>query len=348
MRASRLLLLSLAALAACSKAPASHRPAAAAATSAPAPGGDAVVAEIDGQPILASELEQKAEGRLGRLRQEEYEIRKQVLDDLIWEKLLAREAAAQKVSTDALVAREIDAKASTMPDAQVETVYEQNKERFAGQSKAEAVARIRSVLQQRAQQQRRAEYEQELRQKTKIAIRLAPPRAAVEVPAGSPSAGPADAPVTIVEFTDYQCPYCHRAQSTMDEVMSRYKGKVRLVHRDFPLEGHPRAFPAARAARCAGEQGRFWEYHHSLMTKNGSLDDVDLADRAKAADLDPAKFGACIASQRHDEEIRASFAQGEALGVTGTPAYFINGRLLSGARPFESFAEIIDSELAGG
>ena len=118
------------------------------------------------------------------------------------------------------------------------------------------------------------------------------------------------------------------------------------MHLDFPLEGHPRAFPAARAARCAGEQGRFWEYHRSLMTENGSLDDVDLTARAKKAGLDAAKFGACIGSQHNDEAIRASFVQGESLGVTGTPAYFINGRLLSGARPVESFAEVIDSELA--
>jgi len=348
MRASRLLLVPcLAALAACSKAPSSRPAGGAPATAAPLPGGNAVVAEIDGQAILASELDQKVEGRLGRLRQEEYEIRRQALDELIQERLLAKEAAARNLSTEALVAREVDAKASTLPDGQVEAVYEQNKGRFAGQSRQEAVARIRTVLAQRAQQQRRAEYEQELRQKAKIAIRLAPPRTAVEVPAGSPATGADDAPVTIVEFTDYQCPYCHRAQATVDEVLSRYKGKVRLVHRDFPLEGHSRAFPAARAARCAGEQGRFWEYHRSLMTVNGSLDDVDLTGRAKAAGLDPAKFGACIGSQRHDEEIRASFAQGEALGVTGTPAYFINGRLLSGARPVESFAEVIDQELAG-
>ena len=78
--------------------------------------------------------------------------------------------------------------------------------------------------------------------------------------------------MTIVEFTDYQCPYCHQAQATIDEVLSRYQGKVRLVHLDFPLDGHSEAVPAARAARCAGEQGKFWEYHHNLMTQNGSLE----------------------------------------------------------------------------
>ncbi|MFO0763231.1 MAG: thioredoxin domain-containing protein [Byssovorax sp.] len=350
MRASRLAFassLALAALAACSRPQASRTPPAAQATPAAAKGGDTVVAEVDGAPILAAELDRKAEARLTRLRQEEYEIRKQALDELVAEKLLAKEAAARKVSPEELVEKEVDAKAAGLSAAQVETIYEQNKDRFAGQSRAEAVERIRTVLLQRARESRRAQLDQELRQTARVAVLLAPPRAAVEIPPGSPATGAEDAPVTIVEFTDYQCPYCHRAQSTVEEVLKRYAGKVRLVHLDFPLEGHSRAFPAARAARCAGEQGRFWEYHRSLMTENGSLDDVDLTARAKKAGLDAAKFGSCIGSQHNDEAIRAAFAQGESLGVTGTPAYFINGRLLSGARPVESFAEVIDSELAG-
>src|SRR5437867_2170959 len=89
------------------------------------------------------------------------------------------------------------------------------------------------------------------------------------IPASAPTLGPEGAPVTIVEFTDYQCPFCHRAQATIDQVMSTYAGKVQLVHRDFPLEGHPQAFPAARASRCAGEQGTFWDYHRSLMGAPG-------------------------------------------------------------------------------
>ena len=151
-----------------------------------------------------------------------------------------------------------------------------------------------------------------------------------------------------MEFTDYQCPYCHRAQDVIDQVLSRYSGKVRFVHLDFPLDGHAGAIPAARAARCAGEQGKFWEYHRSLMTAPGSLDEADLKARATALRLDQGGFGACLSSSRHDDAIQASLRQGEELGVTGTPAYFVNGRMLSGARPVEAFTELIDSELAGG
>jgi len=148
-----------------------------------------------------------------------------------------------------------------------------------------------------------------------------------------------------VEFTDYQCPYCHQAQGVMDQVLQRYSGKVRLVHLDFPLDGHPGAFPAARAARCAGDQGKFWEYHHSLMTSPGAFDDADFKGRASGLGLDASSFGRCLSSSRHDPAIRASLEQGEGLGVTGTPAYFVNGRMISGARPVESFAEVIDAEL---
>jgi protein-disulfide isomerase len=311
----------------------------------PAVSGVGVVAEVNGAPILASELEEKVAGRLARLRQEEYEIRRQTLDELIAERLVATEAAKRKVSADELLRQEVDAKTVAMPPAQVEAIYEQNKERFAGQTRADALARIRDVVGGRAKAERRAAYERELRDAARVAVRIEAPRTAVEVPAGAPSTGPADARVTIVEFTDYQCPYCHRAQAVVDQLLARYSGKVRFVHMDFPLDGHPRALPAARAARCAGEQGKFWEYHRGLMTAPGLLDDADLKGRASALGLDASAFSACLSSPRHDEAIQASFRRGEGLGVTGTPAYFINGRLLSGARPLEAFAEVVDAEL---
>jgi protein-disulfide isomerase len=180
-----------------------------------------------------------------------------------------------------------------------------------------------------------------------VSVRLEPPRIDVKIPAGAPATGPNDAPVTIVEFTDYQCPYCHQSQRAIDEVLSRYSGKVRLVHLDFPLDIHPEAVSAARAARCAGEQGKFWEFHRSLMMQKGSMDAGDLKARAKTLELQERAFGSCLASDRHDEAIQAELHQGTELGVTGTPAYFVNGRLLSGSQPVDSFADVIDAELAG-
>jgi protein-disulfide isomerase len=306
-----------------------------------------VVAEVSGAPILASELEQRVAGRLARLRQEEYEIRRQTLEELIAQRLVAAEAAKRQLAPEELLRQEVDAKATALPPAQVEAIYEQNKDRFAGQPRADALARIRDIVDQRAKAERRAAFEKELRDSARVAVRLEAPRATVPIPAGAAATGPADAPVTIVEFTDYQCPYCHRAQGVIDQVLSRYSGKVRFVHLDFPLDGHPGAVPAARAVRCAGEQGKFWEYHRSLMTAPGTLDEADLEGRASALRLDGGAFGACLSSSRHDGAIQASLRQGEELGVTGTPAYFVNGRMLSGARPVEAFTELIDAELAG-
>jgi protein-disulfide isomerase len=315
-----------------------------------APGGSgtgaAVVAEVNGGAILASELERRAAGRLTRLRQEEYEIRRQVLDEMIAERLVATEAQKRGLSAEQLLEREVDGKTVPLAQSQLETIYEQHRPRFGAVPRDEALARIREILTERAVNERRASFEQELRAKARVAVMLAAPRAELVIPAGAPATGPAIAPVTIVEFTDYQCPYCHRAQSVIDELLRRYSGQVRLVHLDFPLDGHPEAVPAARAARCAGEQGRFWEYHRGLMSQPGTLDAADLKRRAAALKLRADAFVSCLASDRHDPAIHAELRYGSELGVTGTPAYFVNGRLLSGARPLEAFAEVIDDELS--
>src|SRR5207244_3174769 len=150
----------------------------------------------------------------------------------------------------------------------------------------------------------------ELRDKASVRIALAVPRVDVPVPADAPVLGPREAPVTIVEFADYQCPYCHRAQETVEQVLSQYPGKVRLVAREFPLDMHPRANAASRAARCAGEQDRFWEYHRDLLKNATDYSDEDLKRRAANLHLDEAAFAGCLASNRYDAAIRTSVEQG--------------------------------------
>jgi protein-disulfide isomerase len=346
-----LLLAVVSALSACSRgsAPAtgaSARGPASSPTASPTASGVGVVAEVNGDPIFAAELDTKIGSRLARLRQEEFEIRQQALDELVTDRLLAAEAAKRGVSRDELLRTEVEARTPAVAASEVESIYEQNKTRFAGEPKEVALARVRQVLAQRAGAARRQAYLQELRAKARVAIRLEPPRTRVDLPAKAPTTGSSGAAVTIVEFTDYQCPFCHRAQIVMDEVLARYKGKVRLVHLDFPLEGHPGAVPAARASRCAGEQGKFWEYHRDLMTASGLLDDADLKGRAARLGLKAAEFGSCLASDRYNGPIHAEFEQGASLGVSGTPAYFVNGRMVSGAVPYEEFSRVIDSELA--
>jgi protein-disulfide isomerase len=304
-----------------------------------------VVAEVDGVKITRGELDKKAAEPLLALRQQEYDTLRRALDEMITERLVEKEAAARKVTRTALLKAEVEDSVPPPDPARLDSVYEQNKHRFGGKTREQMEADLARAVRQQDLNARRAAFAEELRSRAKVRVVLDPPRAQVAIPASAPTLGPASAPVTMVEFSDYQCPYCRRAQETVDQLLAKYKGKLRLVHRDFPLDGHPGAMPAARAARCAGEQGKFWDYHRGLLTVLGDFSEQDLKGRAVTLGLDASKFEACLQSSRHDEEIRASVEEGARIGVTGTPAFFINGRMMFGARPIEQFEELIEAEL---
>lgn len=150
----------------------------------------------------------------------------------------------------------------------------------------------------------------------------------------------------MVEFADYECPYCRQSYASVRRVLANYGDRVRYVYRDFPLAFHPRATPAALASRCAEEQGKYWEYHENLMTVSGDLSDRDLVQRAESLGLDLARFRSCLDSKCHQGAIDASLLEGRTAGVEGTPAFYINGRFVSGAKSFDTFRAIIDEELS--
>jgi protein-disulfide isomerase len=307
-----------------------------------------IVARGEGVSISDEALDAAAAGQLARVRQQEYEIKRAVLDRLVGEALEAKEAKARGVTVEELVKKEVDEKVPPPAKEAVDILYEQYKAQLRGQTREQAGPQIEKYMRDRDTGVRREAFRRELFDKAGVKLALEPPRVEVAVPANAPALGPASAPVTIVAFTDYQCPYCHRAQVTMDQVLEKYSGRVRLVHRDFPLDGHPQAFPAARAAWCAGEQGKFWEYYRSLMTVPGDMSETDLAGRAGGLKLDPGAFKTCVASDKHDATIKEGLDAGTRLGVTGTPGYFINGRMVTGAQPFEQFQQVIDAELSRG
>jgi protein-disulfide isomerase len=316
-----------------------------AAQPSPAESGD-VVATVAGVDITLAEVDKKAAGRLARVRDEEYEARKQALEELVTERLTEREAAARHLSTDALLKAEIDDKVKKPEKSEIETLYTLNKDRVGGRPLAEVAPEIERQMLARRLAERRAVFQNELKQKSPVEISLPQPRTALSIPANAPALGPQDAKVTVVEFLDYQCPYCHRVQGVVDEVVGRYAGKVRFVHRDFPLDMHAQAAVAARAAHCAGEQGRFWDYHKNLLTVPGDMSEADLKSRAASLQVDGSKFGGCLASDRYAEQVRETYNYGLELGITGTPTFFINGRRLVGVRPIEDFRAAIDQELA--
>ena len=312
--------------------------------SGPASGPQSVVAEVDGQPITAQELDQHAAGELQKIRDQEYEARKNALDDLVGQRLMKKEAAQRGLSEQDLLRVEVAEKVSPPSAAEIQEIYDANRDRVGGRSRAEVEPQIiSSVVQQRTAERAQA-FAQALRNQAKVRIVLSQPRTEVTIPAGTAVLGPADAKVTIVEFSDYLCPYCQSAEAVVSKVLERYQGKVKFIHLDLLL-GRPRSLPVARGALCAGEQGKFWEYRHDLLTTTGDWTDQDLEGRASRLGLRTADFKACLATDRHDKTILASTEEGQKLGVTGTPTFFVNGRRMTGARSEQQFDEIIQAEL---
>jgi protein-disulfide isomerase len=199
---------------------------------------------------------------------------------------------------------------------------------------------------QAKRQQARQEYINSLRQKAEIALLLARPKIDVAVDPFRLRGNP-KAPVTIVEFSDFQCPYCRAAQPTIKKVLDTYKDKVRLGYRDFPLKQiHAQAEQAAGASRCAAEQSRFWEYHDLLYANQAKLDQAGLTEYARTAGLDVDRFSTCLVLGKFKVPIESDIQAGIKAGVSGTPAFYINGIFLSGTQPVSAFEKVIDAELA--
>jgi protein-disulfide isomerase len=157
--------------------------------------------------------------------------------------------------------------------------------------------------------------------------------------------GPADAPVTIVEFSDFQCPSCKRAQAVLGQILKEFDGKIRLVHKDFPVPTHKGALPAAEAARCAAAQGAFWEYHDLLYLAVPDFSRDDLVGYAGRLSLDREAFATCLDSHQFRKDIEADVREGRALKLPGTPTFLVNGKPLVGAQPIEAFREAIRKAL---
>ncbi|HEY0709594.1 MAG TPA: thioredoxin domain-containing protein [Polyangia bacterium] len=312
------------------------------------------VAKVGAEVITESELQSAIKPRLVRLEGEHAEkvhgLKSQSLDELIANRLIANKAKAEGITTEALLDREVNSKVKTPTDSELQAFYDQAK--ASGQQVPpfdQVKGEIATFMKDRGVGQAKKELIDKLRAETKVEKMMPPlllPK--VEVAADGHSKGDPKAPITIVEFSDYECPYCSRAEEAVKRVLGEYKGKVRLVYRDFPLPFHGKAQKASEAALCAGDQGKYWEMHEKLFANQQALDVAQLKDHAKAVGVDQAKFDQCLDSSAKAKVVENSKKAGEAVGVTGTPAFFINGRPLSGAVPFEQFKEIIDHELSGG
>jgi protein-disulfide isomerase len=307
-----------------------------------------VVATVGTSEITLAEVDDKALEQPApagvKLSQALYDAREAALDDIIANRLLDAAAKAQGVDRAALVEKEITAKISPVSDAEIAAWYQANQNRVQGAPLEQVRQPIKNYLTQERMQAIREQYLDTLRAKTPVRTMLEPPRQ--KVAANGPAKGSANAPIEMIEFSDFQCPFCLRADPTVQQVLKNYGDRIHFVYRHYPLPNHPNARPAAEAAACANEQGKFWPYHDRLFANPTKLSAADLKQHAADLGLNAAQFNGCVDSHKFKSEVDADVRDGEQAGVNGTPAFFINGRAISGAQPYDVFKKIIDEELA--
>ena len=316
--------------------------------SSAAKAASAPLAEVDGVAITADEVEKPLASQLSKLEEQIYDLKRQRLEALINEKLLAKESAKRKLTVPALLDAEVTAKVGLVTEQEIEKFYQDNKAQIKGEQ-AQLREQIRAFLQNQKLAAKREEFLKSLRAQAKVVVNLkAPPIQRIEVSVqGAPFKGGEKAAVTIVEFSDFHCPFCRQVIPTLTQIESRYGEKIKLVFRDFPIENlHPGATKAHEAARCAAEQGKFWPYHDKLFASPPSSSPEIFKGLAKDVGLDAVTFETCLGSGKYQAAIKEDIAEGNRVGVGGTPAFFVNGRLISGAQPIEAFARVIDDELA--
>ncbi len=276
-----------------------------------------------------------------KLAKQLYDVRREALEDLILHRLVD-DAAQKHGQTPEELLKGVVAKAAAPSDAEVKKFYD---EHLAGSGyKLEDIrAQLLDKMAQDQRQKALVAFLDGLKAEAHVKLLLEPTR--IEVAAEGPSKGAPGAKVTIVEFSDFQCPYCRRQEDALHRLLDDYPGKVRLVYRDFPLDGHPDAAKAAQAGACADDQGKFWAMHDKLFENQQALAVDKLKAYAREAGLDGAKFDACLDGDKDLARVQKSLTDGEKAGVEGTPALFVNGRMMSGATSYEDLRAAVDDEL---
>lgn len=312
---------------------------------APSLGPTAVIATVAGRPITVGSFNERLKPIVYKLRLNHYTLAKQAMDVTINDLLLLAEANRRGVAPEEIIRKEISDKVRPPSEAEVAKFYQENKEKINGE-----LASVRNQIADYLQEVERARLEKELsaRLRTGANVRVLLTEPVLPVQSISvdddPARGDARAPVTIVEFTDFQCPSCAAMQPLLEEVLKTYGNKVRLVVRDFPLAMHPNSRKAAEAANAAHTQGRFFEYIALLLKRQNALDVPSLKKYASELGLDRARFDAELDSGKYEAEIKRDVSDGEMYGVDSTPAIFINGIALT-EMSIEALRAAIDRSL---
>jgi protein-disulfide isomerase len=300
-----------------------------------------VVAEVGGVKLTAADLDRQESSKLLQARNTYYQAESKALDDLIDKTLLEQKAKSENLTLDQLVARDIKSQVKDPTEDQMEVYYEGL---GTDQPYSAVRDRILDKIRQIRTEKARAAYVATLREKSNVFITLAPPSANVDL-ANVTTLGPKEAPVMVVEFADYECPYCQKVASDITKLQGEFGGKVAVAYKDFPLPMHAHAEKAAEAVRCAGMQGKFWEMHDQLF-KSRDLDVGQLKTQAHALNLDSAQFDKCLDSGEATQLVQKDRQEGVQLGLTGTPSFFVNGHFFSGALDYNTLHQIVEQQLA--
>jgi len=307
------------------------------------------LAVFAGQPIYQDQLSANSKLQLERMMQQVYGVKRAALQNVLNQKLVAAEAKKRGLTNEELFKTEVDSKVADASDGELSAYY-QARQGSINQPLDEVKDKIRQQMKTEAIQKARLAYMQGLMQQAvndgSLVLLLSPPKFEVPVDPARLRGDP-KAPVTIVEFSDFSCPFCRKAEATLKELLAKYPGGIKVSYRDFPLSQiHPRAELAAEASRCAGEQGKYWEYHDLLFANSDKQDRGDLIEHARTLKLDEQQFDACLSGGKYKREIQRDMQMGASSGVSGTPGFFVNGTFLNGAQPVDVFEKIIDQALA--
>lgn len=310
-----------------------------------APTDDPIVATVNGEAIRLGDLDERIRRELFEREFDNdpgslYEARSSTIDDMIDERLLNEAARAAGVPADDYLEGALDA-LPPVSDAEIQQLFDDNLDRLPpGATLEDYETQLRAHL----DGQRIGQVFANLRNAANVEISV--PRERIDVAATGPALGPLDAPVVIIEFSDFQCPFCARAVPILKALHDRHPDDVRIVFRHMPLSFHGNARIAAIGAVCAEAQGRFWDYHDALFANQKALGRDDLIAQATALGLDSGAFATCLDDPASAAVVDSDNATAVALGLTGTPTFFVNGLKLTGARPLEQFEAIIAEEKA--
>ena len=310
------------------------------------PGDDPsqVVARVGDQNITVGELQKREPAKMMDAANKYYEAENEVIQEAISNKILEQEAKKEHVSVQQLIDKHVRSKVKDPSEEALQVYYEGLQ---TDQPYADMKDKIKEHVREGRLRKVMIAYAKTLHDSTTVVMLITPPKEDVAI-GNAPLQGSPDAAVKVVEFADYECPYCRKVEPTLDKLRKQYGNRVAFAFKDFPLPMHKHAEKAAEAARCANAQGKFWDFHDKLFAADSSLEIAEMKSYARSMNLDSAKFDKCLDSGGEAAAIQKDQAEGSRLGLTGTPTFFVNGHFISGNISYETLQGLVDQELAAG